>query len=154
MPLSDKQREQLKTVAESWCGTPYRGWSCLKGCGTDCGQLLKGIFIEAGHTFEDGIPLPKDYSLQVSQHRHDTQYIDTVEKYMQEINEADAKTGDVVVYKLGLAFAHAGIIIKWPEYIIHALERDGVVGGHGMNLKFGRLQKKFYTLKDAFIASD
>jgi hypothetical protein len=154
MSLTDKARQNIVRVAESWYGTPYRGHSCLKGAGTDCGQLLKGVFIEAGHKFDDGIPLPKDYSLQVAQHRKDTAYIETVEKYMREVTEADALPGDVVIYKLGLAFAHAAIIKAWPEHVIHALEREGVTAGHGMNFKFGRLEKKFYTLKDEFCGSE
>jgi len=148
MPLTDKQRENIIKVAESWYGTPYRGWSCLKGAGTDCGQLLKGVFMEAGHRPGDGIPLPLDYSLQVSKHRRDTSYIETLEKYMREIPQSEVKMGDVVLYKLGLAFAHAAIIKIWPEHVIHALERDGVTAGHGMNFKFGRLEKKFYTVRD------
>jgi hypothetical protein len=160
MGLSDKQREELVKVAESWYRTPYRGWSCLKGAGVDCGQLLKGVYIEAGHQFSDGIPLPKDYSLQISQHRNDTAYIETVAKYMREIPESEVKPGDVVVYKLGLAFAHAAIIKIWPEHVIHALERDGVTAGHGgegkfgKNIKFSRLEKKFFTLKDEFCKGD
>ena len=146
MGLSDAQRANIVAVAESWYKTPYRGWSCLKGAGVDCGQLLKGVYIDAGYFPSDGIPLPLDYSLQVSQHRHDTSYIETVAKYMREIPEAEAKPADVVVYKMGLAFAHAGIIKSWPEHIIHALERDGVTGGHGMNFKFGRLEKKWFDL--------
>jgi len=76
------------------------------------------------------------------------EYISIIEKYMREIPESEVKPGDVVVYKLGLAFAHAAIIVKWPEHVIHSLEREGVHAGHGKNFKFGRLEKKFYTVKD------
>jgi hypothetical protein len=154
MSLTDKERASIVAVAESWYGTPYRGHSCLKGAGVDCGQLLKGVYVDAGYFAADGIPLPLDYSLQVSQHRHDTSYIETIAKYMREIPESEAKPADVVVYKMGLAFAHAGIIKSWPEHIIHALEQGGVTGGHGMNFKFGRLEKKFFTLRDEFCKGD
>jgi hypothetical protein len=154
MPLTTAQRAHLIEVTESWYGTPYRGHSCLKGAGVDCGQLLKGVLVEAGHLPAD-IPMPKDYSLQVSQHRHDTEYIDTVEKYMREISEAEVKPGDVVVYKMGVGvFAHAAFIKVWPEHVIHALERYGVTAGHGMNFRYGRLDKKFYTLKDEFCGEE
>jgi hypothetical protein len=155
MSLNNEQRQNIVKVVESWYGTPYRGHSCLKGAGVDCGQLLKGVFVEAGHLPAD-IPLPKNYSLQVSQHRHDTEYIETIGKYMREITETEVQPGDVVVYKLGLAFAHAAIIKVWPEHIIHALERDGVTAGHGgktqfsKNYKFSDLERKFYTLRDEF----
>jgi hypothetical protein len=150
MPLTDQQREHIVEVAKYWYGTPYRGWTCLKGIGADCGQLLKGVYMEAGHQPADGVPTPLDYSLQVSLHRKSMEYINIIEKYMREIPESEVKPGDVVVYKLGLAFAHAAIIVKWPEHIIHSLNREGVTAGHGMNFKFGRLEKKFFTVRDEF----
>jgi hypothetical protein len=150
MPLTDQERENIVKVAESWYSTPYRGHTCLKGVGCDCGQLLKGVYMEAGHRPEDGVPLPSDYSLQVFLHRKDTQYIDTVSKYMREIPEVEVKPGDLVVYQIGHAFAHAAIIVKWPKHVVHALMREGVCAGDGMNHKFGRLKKKFFTVKDEF----
>jgi hypothetical protein len=147
MPLSDKQREHIVEVANTWVGTPYRGWSCVKGAGCDCGQLLKGVYEEAGH-IPEGANLPENYSLQVAQHRKDTEYIDTVMKYMREITEAEVLPGDAVIYKIGLAFTHAAIIVSWPEYVIQAIETHGVSAGHGMNSRYGKLQKRFFTLRD------
>ncbi len=79
------------------------------------------------------------------------EYVQTVEKYMREIPESEVLPGDVVVYKIGLAFAHAGIVVKWPEHIIHALAREGVHAGHGKNFKFGRLEKRFFTVREEYI---
>jgi hypothetical protein len=116
--------------------------------------MLKGVYIEAGH-FKDGVPLPENYSVQISQHRHDTTYIDLIEKYMQEIPEVEALPADVVIYKLGVGvWAHAAIIKVWPGHIIHSLEKDGVTGGHGLNLRFGKLERRFFTLRDEFIGSN
>jgi cell wall-associated NlpC family hydrolase len=154
MPLNEKERENVVRVAKEWYGTPYRGWTCLKGVGCDCGQFLKGVYMEAGHRPDDGIPTPPDYSLQVSQHRKSTEYIDIINKYMREITEAEVLRGDVVVYKLGLAFAHAAIVVSWPDHIIHSLERYGVCAGHGLNFKFGRLDKKFFTVRDEYCAKE
>lgn len=154
MGLSIKQREHIVEVAESWYHTPYRGHSCLKGAGTDCGQLIKGVFMEAGHQPADGVPTPKDYSLQISQHQRSTEYMDTLGKYFREIPESEVLPGDIVLYKFGLAYAHAAIIKHWPDHVIHAVQRDGVTAGHGMNHKFGRLEKKFYTLKDEFVGEE
>src|ERR1700722_14108058 len=121
MPLTKSQRKKITDEAITWLGTPYRGWSRLKGCGVDCGQLLAGVYIGAGFFPPDGIKMPENYSLQVAQHREDTEYIDTILKYMREIAETDLQPGDVVVYKLGLAFAHAAIVIDWPNYVVHAM---------------------------------
>jgi NlpC/P60 family putative phage cell wall peptidase len=147
--LTTEQREHIVAVAESWFGTPYRPHSCLKGVGCDCGSLLKGVYEEAG--FVPSVLLPENYSVQISQHKLDTTYIDIVMKYMQEITEAEVLPGDVVLYKMGVGvWAHAAIIKVWPEFVIHSLEADGVTGGHGMNLKFKTMERKFLTLRDEY----
>jgi hypothetical protein len=128
--------------------TPYRGWSCKKGAGTDCGQYLYGVFHGLG--FIPEVELPKDYSLQVSQHQVSYEYVNFIARFCDEINELEAKRGDIVVYKLGLAFAHAGIIDVWPERIIHCFTR-GVRHSHGMNTPgFRRADRKFFSLKQEY----
>jgi cell wall-associated NlpC family hydrolase len=148
--LTDQQRARIVAEAKSWIGTPYKGWSRLKRHGVDCGQLLAGVFINTGHLPAD-LELPKDYSLQVAQHKEDTAYVEKVEEFMREIPESEVGPGDVVVYKLGLAFAHAGFVVYWPDTIIHAMAHHGVTYAHGRN--HPRLRKttlKFFTLKDDF----
>jgi cell wall-associated NlpC family hydrolase len=147
--LDTQQRAAIVTEAKTWLGTPYRGWSCIKGVGTDCGQILYGIFHGLG--FIPAVDLPKDYSLQVSQHRASTEYIDLVDKFFRPITEAEVQPGDLVVYELGLAIAHAAIIVEWPRYIIHAEARHGVSGAHGTKSPlFKRAQRVFRTLKDEY----
>jgi hypothetical protein len=148
MPLSDEQRDMVCKEADSWFGTPYRGWSCLKGAGTDCGQYLYGVFHGLG--FIPEVTLPKDYSLQVSQHQVSYEYVQFIERFCREIPMMEAKPADIVVYKMGLAFAHAAIIIKWPDRVIHCFAR-GVKHAHGTNMPgFRHTEKKFFTLKEEF----
>jgi cell wall-associated NlpC family hydrolase len=151
MDLTNEQRENILRVAKEWIGTPYRGWGAVKGYAADCGQLVKGIYFEAGHTPADGVPLPAAYGLAVAQHKFDVEYLDTFEKYFREIEESELKPGDVVLYKLRhfFSFAHAAIVAEWPHYVIHATARHGVVGAHGINdPMFRGAQKKFYTFKN------
>ena len=148
MSLSNKEREHIIVVAESWYGTPFYPHACLKGCGVDCAQFLAGVYREAGYWCGDGIVLPAEYSIQIGQHSSDSSYIDIIQMYMREISEAEVKSGDVVIYWVGLAFSHAAIIKSWPDHIIHALERGGVTAGHGMDSNFRNLQKKFFSLRD------
>lgn len=149
MPLAPEQRQRIVDVALSWTGTPYRGWTCKKGVGADCGQFLRGVFIEAGFFRE--IPAPANYSLQAAQHRHTSEYRDIVETYMRPIAESEVLPGDVVLFKVGKGFAHSAIVKSWPDYVIHSLERYGVTAGHATaNSRFARLPKLFYTLKDEY----
>jgi cell wall-associated NlpC family hydrolase len=149
MPLNDVQREEVIKEVYTWVKTPYRGWSCSKGCGVDCGQLLYGVFHNCGFIPER--ELPRDYSLQVSQHRASTEYVNLVSQYFREIREAEVQAGDIVVYKLGLAYAHAAIIVEWPHNIIQAEARHGVSGAHGTKTPiFKQAERKFFTLKDAY----
>lgn len=150
MTLTLEQRAAIVTEAKTWLGTPYKGWSRLKRHGVDCGQLLAGVYINTGHLPAD-LQLPKDYSLQVALHKEDTAYLDKVAEYMREIPEDEAKPGDTVVYKLGLAFAHAGIIVEWPGTVIHAMAHHGVTMAHGRNHpRLRRTQLKFFTLREDY----
>lgn len=156
MPLTDTQRAAIVAEAKTWNGTPYRGWSCKRGPngGTDCGQLLYGVFHSTGHV--PVLELPKDYSLQVAQHQASTEYVDLVSVYFREITQAEVKPGDLAVYKLGHAYAHAGIVIEWPEYVLQASARHGVAGAHGTktpwlrNKRSGRVDLRFFTLKNEY----
>lgn len=144
--LTDTQRAAVVTEVKTWIGTPYKGWSCKKGCGVDCGQLIYGVYRAVGLIPE--IVLPKDYSLQIAAHRASTEYVDLVAKYFHEIPESEAKPGDLVVYKLGLAYAHAAIIISWPDYVLQAANRHGVSGQHGIkNAVWRGKPRKFFTLR-------
>ena len=127
--LNAEQRRAIVEETKTWIGTPYRGWSCLKGAGTDCGQLLYGVFHGLG--FIPEMELPKDYSLQVAQHQASTEYLSVVDRFFRQIEEAEVQPGDLVVYKLGLAYAHAAIVVEWPNYVIQAELRHGVSGSHG-----------------------
>jgi hypothetical protein len=153
MPLTQEQREAIKTEALTWVGTRYIGWSCVKHVGVDCGQLLYGVFRASGHVPE--VQLPKDYRIDISQHRASTEYVDLIAQFMREIPEAEAQVGDVVVAKLGLAFAHAGIIVEHRDVkdfdIVDAQLHGGVKVRHGYHQpKFEKAQKKYFTLRDEF----
>jgi len=143
-----EDRARIVEEAKSWIGTPYRGWSCIKGPkgGTDCGQFLYGVFRACG--LLPAVDLPKDYSLQISQHRASSEYLDLVDKYFRDIPESEVQPGDLVVYKIGHAYAHAAIVVNWPGYVIQAEARHGVSGAHGSKSPLFRLAERvFRTLR-------
>jgi cell wall-associated NlpC family hydrolase len=152
MPLTDKQRAEIVKEAWSWveAQTPYVGWSCVKGAGTDCGQLLFGIYQECGYVSKD-TELPKDYSLQVAQHTNSTAYVDFIRTYMSEITPDELKIGDVIAFQIGLGFAHGAILVEEPYTVIHALAGSGVRAADALkHPSLYKAQRRYFTLKDAY----
>ena len=132
-------------------GTPYRGWSCVKGAGVDCGQLIYGVYHAVGliPTMDD---LPKDYPLYIGQHRASTEYVDLVLRYFREIPESEVQPGDLVVWRLtgSKSYCHGAIIKSWPDYFIHAFGDQVKAGNAKSRLRFLKSEKLFFTLKDIY----
>jgi hypothetical protein len=113
-----EQRDRLDHVAREYIGTPFHDHAEVKGAGVDCATFLKCVAIEAGAVQ----PFKLDhYSPQFFLHQSEERYIGWVEKFAREISQDEAKPGDIVLYKVGLCFAHGAMILKpgWP-HIIHA----------------------------------
>jgi hypothetical protein len=156
MSLTTEQRAKIVAETKSWIGTPYRGWSRVKGPkgGVDCGQILAGVYMNAGF-LSTNTELPKYYSLSVAQHKESTEYVDLISKYFDEIPEAEVLPGDIVVYKLGLAFAHAALVVEWPAFVVHAFAHGGVRGASGdRHPRLMKTSRKFFTLKEDFIPNE
>jgi hypothetical protein len=148
--LTIEQREAVVTEALTWLGTPYRGWSCVKHCGVDCGQLLYGVFHNCS-LIPEITDLPKDYPLFIGLHRASTEYVDLVLKFFREIPESEVLPGDLVVWRLtgSKSYCHGAIIKSWPDYYIHAFGDSVKAGSARTRLRFLKSEKLFFTLKDA-----
>lgn len=112
-------RARVGKVALEFLGTPFHDHGEVKGAGVDCATFLKKAFEEAGVV----APFKLDhYSPQFFLHQDEERYIGWVERCGgREIAEADAKPGDIVLWKIGHCFAHGALIVEpgWP-HIIHA----------------------------------
>lgn len=118
--MTDDQadRARVEQIARDWIGTPFHDHAELKGVGCDCATFLKGVFTEAGLVE----PFTLDhYSPQFFLHSGEERYVGWVEKFAREIPAHDVKPGDIVLYKIGLCYAHGAVIAEpgWPT-IIHA----------------------------------
>jgi cell wall-associated NlpC family hydrolase len=148
--LNTEQRGAVISETESWMGTPYAGWSCVKGAGVDCGQLLYGVYHNVGLIPE--IDLPTDYPLYIGQHRASTEYVDLVLKFFREIPEAEVQPGDLVVWRLigSKSYCHGALIKSWPDFFIHAFGDQVKAGNAKSRLRFLKSEKLFFTLKDEY----
>ncbi len=141
------ERRRVDAIARSFISTPFHDHGEVKGAGVDCATLLKCVFTEAGVVE----PFKLDYySPQFFLHQPEERYLGWIKRFAQEITQAEAKTGDVVLYRIGKCFAHGALIVDpgWPT-IIHAhwagkcVRRDN---GNNPHLGTPVLDMKFFSL--------
>lgn len=133
-----EERDRVDQVVREWVGTPYHDLGEVKGRqgGTDCAKLLKCVYVEAG------IMEPFDianYAPQHFLHQDEERYLSYVMPRGREIAEAEARHGDMALFKIGKCYAHGGIIVKpgWPN-IVHAHFAARMVRpGNGRNPHLG-----------------
>jgi cell wall-associated NlpC family hydrolase len=123
----DPRRQRVLTEAEEWLRTPYHPMGRIKGVqgGTDCLMFLAEVYERAG--IIDHVEVPY-YRPDFMMHRGEERYLEGVLAHGHEV--VSPEPGDVVLYKWGRVFAHAGIVFAWPR-IMHAHVKYGVFWGKG-----------------------
>ena len=109
-------RAAVVTEARTWLGTPYHHAADVKGHGVDCGMLLVRVYCDLGlvEAF-DPRPYTKDWFL----HRNEERYLGFLLARSREVRFPGL--GDIVLFRIGRCFAHAGIVSQVePLTIIHA----------------------------------
>lgn len=127
-----EQEERVAVIkeAKTWLKTPFHHEGRLKHVGVDCGQLEAMVFPAVMPRL--GEIRPPFYRFQHHLNSQSEDYIAQLEKYATEIPESKAQPGDIVIYKFGRTFSHAGIIVDpWPGLIINAVSGFGVIYTHG-----------------------
>lgn len=112
------EREEVVRIALEWERTPYVHEGRIKGKCADCTFIGK-VYEEAGLVAEIAIP---KYGAQAYLNRQACAYRWVVEKFAKhQIDEAQARPGDVVLFNLARTFSHGAIIIEpGRPHIIHA----------------------------------
>ncbi len=107
-------------VARGWIGTPYHHQASLKGVGTDCLGLVRGVWREIhGRDAE----LPPAYSRDWAEASGRETMLEAARRHLDEITVAEAEAGDVLIFRLrpGTVAKHAGILAT-AGTMIHAME--------------------------------
>ena len=114
------ERKKIVQVARSWLGTPYHHQASLKGVGTDCLGLVRGVYREIyGHDPET----PPDYSPDWAEATGRETMLAAAARHLQKRPKAQMKMGDVVIFRLRTgAMAKHAAIISGPQKMIHAIE--------------------------------
>ncbi|MEO0881496.1 MAG: NlpC/P60 family protein [Pseudomonadota bacterium] len=118
-------RAEIVSVARAWLGTPYQHQASLKGVGTDCLGLLRGIWREVlGTEPETPPPYTPDWAEALGL---DT-LTDAAQRHLREIPIGAAGAGDVLLFRMALGCpAKHCAIISAEDRIIHAYWGRAVV---------------------------
>ncbi len=140
---------RIVTAARGWLGTPYHDQASVRGVGCDCLGLIRGVWREV--VGPEPMPVPP-YSRDWGEAGPHEVLAEAARAAMIEIDVADARTGDVVLFRMraGAIAKHAGILTPGgrgarshrsgrphrstrpyrsgrPHRFIHAYERTGVI---------------------------
>lgn len=121
-------RADIVAAARGWIGTPYRHQASLKGAGTDCLGLVRGVWRETiGAEPEAPPPYTPDWAEAPGSATEETM-ADAARRHMTEIAVADAQAGEVMLFRMrpGGPAKHAAILSA-PERMIHAWSGRAVV---------------------------
>lgn len=128
---------RIVKAAKGWIGTPYHDQASVKGVGCDCLGLIRGVWREVIGPEPLSVP---PYSRDWGEAGPVEVLAEAARAAMIEIDVADARTGDVVLFRMrqSAIAKHAGILSSrrglggrtrrsTRSYFIHAYERTGVI---------------------------
>jgi cell wall-associated NlpC family hydrolase len=123
--LTPEQRLAVVAEARAWveAHTPYIPHAKKKGLGCDCATFILCVYRDLNLVPEIELG---NYSIQAHLHSATTEYEETILQYAEEIQEAEAEPGDLVLWKVARAYAHGGIVVNFPT-VIHSMQKHGVV---------------------------
>lgn len=135
-------REQIVEEAKSWLPTDYIDHAGIKHAGVDCAHYPLKCYQEVGRIPKDFIVpyySPQQWLNSPSQKDkfhlkfEDNTFLNIVLRFARrEITEEEVLPGDFVIWKVAASWTHGGIIIKWPEYVLHPIVGRGLIGSHGL----------------------
>lgn len=118
---------QIAAAARGWLGTPYLHQGSLRGAGTDCLGLLRGIWREVLGAEPQDIPA---YSADWSEPSGHEALWAAAARWLIAKDMADQAAGDVLLFRMRPASVakHLGIVssVTQPAFI-HAYTGHGVI---------------------------
>ena len=118
----------IVTAARGWIGTPYVHQSAVRGAGTDCLGLIRGIWREVYGDEPERIPA---YSMDWAEPQGEERLWEAALRHLSPVDPVQANAGDVLLFRMrqGAVAKHLGILSRAgaaPKFI-HAYSRHGVV---------------------------
>lgn len=124
--MTDNQRAVAE--ARSWIGTPYLHQASVKGAGTDCLGLLRGVWRALLGSEPEAVPVYTDDWAEPSR---EEVLLQAAERWLVRKADSDAGTGDVLLFRMrqGSIAKHLGIQSEIGDRaaFVHAYTNHGVV---------------------------
>lgn len=111
-------RDKVLAEARDWLGTPYRHQASVKGVGSDCLGLVRGVWREV---IGDEPEPPPPYTPDWSEKTGDDRLLDAFRIHFSETPISAAEPGDVLLFRMGLGCpAKHAAIVSGQGRIVHA----------------------------------
>lgn len=113
-------RGDVVRVTRGWLGTPYHHQASVRGVGTDCLGLVRGVWREL-YGFD--AELPPAYAPDWAEATGEETMLAAAGRHLATVGVASRGAGDVVVfrYRKGIPAKHCGLLTG-PASFIHAME--------------------------------
>lgn len=107
-------------LARGWLGTPYHHQASVRGVGTDCLGLIRGVWREL---YGSEVEAPPPYSRDWAEASGVETMLQAAGRHLRVVAVGEAQAGDVVVFRLraGTVAKHAAILTGEAS-MIHAME--------------------------------
>lgn len=116
--MDEAFRSEIVRLARLWIGTPYHHQASVRGVGSDCLGLVRGIYRELhGHEPESLPAYTPDWAERMGAET----MAEAARRHLEEKEPADAQAGDVVLFRMkenGPA-KHAAVLSS-NDRMIHA----------------------------------
>jgi NlpC/P60 family putative phage cell wall peptidase len=113
-------RDSIVAAARRWIGTPYHHQASVRGAGTDCLGLVRGVWRELYGTDAEA---PPAYSRDWAEASGREAMLEAAGRHLVAVPVAAAAAGDVLIFRLrpGVVAKHAGILTS-AATMVHAVE--------------------------------
>jgi NlpC/P60 family putative phage cell wall peptidase len=121
--------DEIVARARAWLGTPYEHQCSLRGAGTDCLGLRRGLWREVLGSEPEAVPV---YTSDWSEPSGSEDLLAAAGRHLSPVPPAEARAGDVLVMRMrdGGVAKHVVILAFSPvghRTLIHAYSGHGVV---------------------------
>ncbi len=122
--MATDMREKIVAEARSWIGTPYHHQASLKGAGTDCLGLLRGVWRELHGGEPQKVP---PYAPDWAEATGEETLRDAAAHHLAQVSPSDAAAGDVLLFRMShtAPAKHCGIATG-SDHMVHAWSRHAV----------------------------